>query len=70
MLLFDLENDPYEMNNLVDDLDMAEDIARHHRLMRDRLVETGDVYVLRPAFGCEGLNEWDIPLQDEGKVQR
>ena len=56
---FDLENDPYEMRNLIGEPAAHEEIARHHRLLRERLVSTYDHYVLKPAYGCEGLNEWD-----------
>jgi arylsulfatase A-like enzyme len=63
---FDLENDPYEMHNLVEDPQHHDEIARHHRLLRERLACTYDHYVLKPAFGCPGLNEWD----PEAKHQR
>ncbi|MEV0715534.1 sulfatase [Asanoa sp. NPDC050611] len=63
---FDLENDPYEMTNLVDDPAHADEVARHHALLRSRLAETYDHYVLAPAFGAAGLNEWD----PEAKFQR
>ncbi len=56
---FDLETDPYEMSNLVDDPALADEVARHHGLLRERLAETYDHYVLAPAFGHPGLNEWD-----------
>jgi arylsulfatase A-like enzyme len=56
---FDLATDPYEQHNLVDDPSRAEDIACHHRLLRDLLVSTHDHYVLRPAHGSPGLNEWN-----------
>jgi arylsulfatase A-like enzyme len=63
---FDLENDPYEMTNLVDDPRYADEVARHHALLRDRMVQTYDHYVLAPAFGLPGLHEWD----PEAKYQR
>jgi arylsulfatase A-like enzyme len=63
---FDLENDPYELTNLVDDPPYADDVARHHELLRSRLAEAHDHYVLAPAFGAPGLNEWD----PEAKYQR
>ena len=56
---FDLESDPEEMNNLIESPDHAEEVARHHKLLRDRLAETGDHFVLLPAYGCEGLNVWE-----------
>jgi arylsulfatase A-like enzyme len=56
---FDLESDPCEMSNLVDDPSSEPLIASHHRLLRDRIVETGDHFVLLPAFGVEGANLWE-----------
>lgn len=63
---FDLAEDPCEMNNLVDEPSHADEIHRHHRLMRQLLVDTDDHYVLAPALGCKGLNTWD----PEAKHQR
>ncbi|WP_157756810.1 sulfatase [Plantactinospora sp. KBS50] len=56
---FDLESDPYELTNLVDDPDHADLVKQHHELLRARLAESYDHYVLAPAFGCPGLNTWD-----------
>jgi arylsulfatase A-like enzyme len=56
---FDLRSDPYEMHNLVGDPARADDVAHHHRLLRRLLESTDDHYVLAPAHGCPGLNEWD-----------
>lgn len=56
---FDLAADPYEQHNLVDDPAHADEVARHHRLLRELLVDSYDHYVLAPAFGCPGLNEWN-----------
>jgi arylsulfatase A-like enzyme len=56
---FDLQADPYELTNLVDDPAYADEVRRHHELLRDRMVETLDHYVLAPAFDRPGLNEWD-----------
>lgn len=56
---FDLATDPYEQVNRVDDPAYADEVARHHRLLRQLLVDGYDHYVLAPAFGCPGLNEWD-----------
>jgi arylsulfatase A-like enzyme len=63
---FDLQTDPYEMHNLVDDPEAEPLIAHHHRLLRDLLVAGYDHYVLAPAFGSPGLNEWD----PEAKYQK
>jgi arylsulfatase A-like enzyme len=56
---FDLGADPYELHNRVDDPACAEEVARPHRLLRELLVSSTDHYVLAPAHGCPGLNEWD-----------
>jgi arylsulfatase A-like enzyme len=63
---FDLDNDPYEQRNALEDPAYAGEARRHHELLRARLVESHDHYVLAPAFGCPGLNEWD----PEAKFQR
>ena len=55
---FDLENDPYEMRNLIEDPAWADEIGRHHELLRARLEETLDPFVLRPAWSREGYNVW------------
>lgn len=56
--LFDVARDPYEMINLIDDPAYAEVAREHHRLLRDRLIETEDHYVLAPAYDMEGLHLW------------
>jgi arylsulfatase A-like enzyme len=56
---FDLETDPYEQANLVDDPRYAQEIRHHHELLRARMAETYDHYVLAPAHGVPGLNAWD-----------
>jgi len=56
---YDLEKDPYEMNNLVNDEKYRELVVHHHKLLREKLVETRDHYVFAEAWGCEGLNLWD-----------
>ena len=53
---FDLEADPWEMHNLVDAPSHAAEVARWHRMLRERLVETGDHFVLAAAHGEEALN--------------
>jgi arylsulfatase A-like enzyme len=49
--LFDLRDDPYEQENLVDDPDHEALAARMHGHLREALAETGDDYRLKPAFG-------------------
>ena len=56
---FDLETDPYELTNALDDPKYADEIRRHHELLRERMAETYDHYVLAPAYGVPGLNTWD-----------
>jgi arylsulfatase A-like enzyme len=56
---FDLEADPYELTNGIDDPQYADEIHRHHVLLRERMAATFDHYVLAPAFGEPGLNTWD-----------
>ena|GEM_PF-4360481 len=56
---YDLSDDPYEMRNLIDTPASRELIARHHRMLRERLIETRDHYVLAAAFGMPGLNLWE-----------
>ncbi|MCZ6632581.1 MAG: sulfatase [bacterium] len=56
---FDLEKDPGEAQNLVDDPAYRDEVVRHHRLLCERLVETEDHFVLSPAFGCAGVNVWE-----------
>lgn len=56
---FDLAADPWEQRNLVEDPAYRAEITRHHDLLRQRMMETDDHFVLLPAFGREGLNTWD-----------
>jgi len=55
---YDLQDDPYEMHNRVDDPASRGLVVQHHRWMRERMVETNDHYVLASAFGVAGLNLW------------
>ncbi len=63
-LFFDLQNDPYEMNNLIDDPQWDGEKARLHELLRARLLETDDPFVLSSAWGCEGINVWQDAIGD------
>mgnify|MGYP006278902327 CR=1 FL=1 len=56
--LFDLGEDPHEMRNLIEDPAYRERAAACHRLLRERMAETDDHYILGAAYGCEGLNVW------------
>jgi len=56
--LFDLESDPWEQHNLIDDPAAADTAADLHRMLCERLVETHDHFVLLPAYGCQGVNDW------------
>jgi arylsulfatase A-like enzyme len=55
--LFDLEADPYEQENLIDDPDHEEVARELHGHLRERAVETGDPVIIQPAFGVDGVNE-------------
>ncbi len=57
---FDLENDPYEMRNLLEEPAWAEEIGHHHGWLRARLEETLDPFVLLQAWGHEGWNVWSV----------
>jgi arylsulfatase A-like enzyme len=57
---YDIKNDPYEMNNLINDLNYQNQIVSHHRMMYKRMIETRDHYVLAPSYGIDGLNLWDV----------
>lgn len=40
--MYDLENDPHEIHNLADDPAYSQQLARHRRLLKDWIAETGD----------------------------
>ncbi len=54
-MFFDIEKDPGEMHNLIDDPGYQNIIACHHRWLYDRMVETDDDAPLSPAYGLPGL---------------
>ncbi len=56
---FDLETDPFELNNIIDSPQYQSNILQHHRWLLERMTETQDHFVLLPAFGCKGLNTWE-----------
>ncbi len=39
---FDLEEDPYELNNLIGEAAYGELIAQHHGWMKDRMIQVSD----------------------------
>ncbi|MHA1235793.1 MAG: hypothetical protein ACTSO6_10515 [Promethearchaeota archaeon] len=51
-------NDPYEMDNLIEDPKFKDEIIKHHKLLRETIIKTYDHYVLAEAFGIEGVNLW------------
>ncbi len=55
---FDLRLDPYELTNRLDDPACADEVRRHHALLREAILSTGDHFVLSPAFGIDGANPW------------
>lgn len=56
---FDLDEDPHELHNLINEPALASEIRRHHGWLRDDLIRTVDHYVLKPALGWPGLNDWN-----------
>lgn len=56
--LFDLDADPHEMTNLVDDDAHTETAAQHHTWLRQQMEETLDPLALAPALGQPGWNQW------------
>ncbi|MFK5603952.1 sulfatase family protein [Haloferax volcanii] len=57
--LYDLEDDPYEQHNLVDDPEYREIAREMHGRLRDALIEYDDQYALDAAFGHDSLNTPD-----------
>lgn len=63
-MLFDRREDPFEMDNLLAEpdarqgTDVREIAAHHHTLLRRELIASEDHFVLSPAYGMEGVNEW------------
>lgn len=58
--LFDLADDPYERINLVDRADYRGRASELHAQLRQILVASDDAFVLKPAFGQDGLNLWPV----------
>lgn len=54
--LFDLQDDPGEMTNLIKSNPHVHEATRLHGLLRQTLVDAQDHYLLAPAFGIAGLN--------------
>jgi arylsulfatase A-like enzyme len=55
--LFDLEADPWEMRNLIDDEAHRTTATQHHHWLRQRMEETLDPLALAPAYGEEAWNQ-------------
>lgn len=55
---YDLEEDPWEQRNLIDDPAATDAITHLHQMLCERLVATHDHFVLLPAHGCQGVNDW------------
>ncbi len=55
---FDLETDPCELNNLIDDPDSQPLIKQHHQWLYERMKETGDHAWLAANYGMPTLNDW------------
>jgi hypothetical protein len=47
------------MRNLLGNPTYEREIVCHHLLLRERILETDDHFVLRSAFGQPGVNEWN-----------
>ncbi|WP_010612219.1 sulfatase/phosphatase domain-containing protein, partial [Halococcus hamelinensis] len=58
--LYDLEEDPYEQNNLIDDPDSRDIAQEMHGRLRNAFIEYEDDYALDAAFGYDELNTPDI----------
>jgi arylsulfatase A-like enzyme len=56
--LFDMDADPGELHNLLDDPSSAPLARELHGQLRDLLVSTEDHFVLAPQYGHPGLNYW------------
>ena len=56
---FDLDQDPFERENLIDHPEAKTEIVRHHGLLAKLVRETQDPFVLLPAFDHEGVNLWE-----------
>ncbi|RJT07915.1 sulfatase [Halococcus sp. IIIV-5B] len=58
--LYDLEKDPYEQDNLLDNPDYRGIVQNLHGELRNALIRYNDDYALESAFGYESLNTPDI----------
>jgi arylsulfatase A-like enzyme len=54
--LFDLENDPFELHNLVEESEVVPILRQHHEWLREEIIRTEDHFVLSDAFGVTGVN--------------
>lgn len=55
---FDLETDPYEMHNRIDDPACADLIREHHGQLRQHMLDTEDYVYLAAAHGFDPINEY------------
>jgi arylsulfatase A-like enzyme len=55
---FDVQEDPYELTNLIESPAHQGLIRRHHEWLRDRMEETADREWLAEAHGVPALGEW------------
>ncbi|SDE32262.1 Arylsulfatase A [Pricia antarctica] len=63
-LLFDNENDPYQMNNLVGNDQYSDIQSELDRLLTERLKENGDEFLP----GMEYIQKWGYPVDRTGTV--
>lgn len=57
--LFDLQEDPWEMTNLIDDDAHRDVLTQHHTWLRERMEQTLDPLALAAAFGVPSWNQWN-----------
>ncbi|MEM6820636.1 MAG: sulfatase/phosphatase domain-containing protein [Verrucomicrobiota bacterium] len=57
-LLFDLENDPDELDNLINEPNYQNVAKECHQKLRQLLFDSDDFFVLAPAYEQSGFNYW------------
>ena len=63
-LLFDNENDPYQLNNLVDKPEIADLQARLDQLLSEKLQTTNDEFLPGPEY----IKQWGYTIDETGTV--